>query len=115
MALARQSDLTETRCILQDQLTTTRDDATEETHMAEQPVYADTSGDPDEAPHRGSTSAYPGTPRWVKVFGIILLVLGLLVVVIMATGIGGHGPGRHMSSGGAGGHTPLLAHGAQRP
>ncbi|HEX9705702.1 MAG TPA: hypothetical protein VGA20_10675 [Gemmatimonadales bacterium] len=43
--------------------------------------------------------AYPGTPRWVKVFGIVVLVLVLLVVVIMATGVGGrHGPGRHMPS-----------------
>jgi hypothetical protein len=26
---------------------------------------------------------YPGTPRWVKVFGIIALVLVLLVVMMM--------------------------------
>jgi hypothetical protein len=97
-------------------LATTRDDATEETHMADQPPYGDTGGDTGEAPRRGSTTAYPGTPRWVKVFGIILLVLVLLVVVIMATGVGGgHGPGRHMPSGSTGDHTPLVAHGAQRP
>ena len=58
---------------------------------------------------------YPGTPRWVKVFGIVVLVLVLLVVVVMATGVGGrHGPGRHMPSGGAGGHAPPVA-GGQRP
>ena len=58
---------------------------------------------------------YPGAPRWVKVFGIVVLVLVLLVVVIMATGVGGrHGLGRHMPSGGAGGHTPPVA-GGQRP
>ena len=39
--------------------------------------------------------AYPGTPRWVKVSGIIVLVLVLLAVVIMVTGVGGqHGPWR---------------------
>jgi hypothetical protein len=57
---------------------------------------------------------YPGTPRWVKVFGIIALVLVLLVVIIMFTGVGGeHGPGRHISSGGAGGHRPPIEHGVQ--
>jgi hypothetical protein len=40
---------------------------------------------------------YPGTPRWVKVFGIIALVL--LVVIMLLTG---HGPGRHTLSGDAG-------------
>ncbi|OLE65306.1 MAG: hypothetical protein AUG03_05375 [Acidobacteria bacterium 13_1_20CM_2_68_14] len=53
---------------------------------------------PDLGPDRGSP---PGTPRWVKVFGIVGLVLVLLVVVMMATGVGGkHGPGRHMPSAG---------------
>jgi len=43
---------------------------------------------------------YPGAPRWVKVLGIVLLVLVLAILVIKATGIGGeHGPGRHRSSG----------------
>jgi hypothetical protein len=50
---------------------------------------------------------YPGTPRWVKVFGIILLVVVLLIVILLFTrGPGGHGPGRHISSGATGGHTP---------
>jgi hypothetical protein len=41
-----------------------------------------------------------GTPRWVKAFGIIALVLVLLVVVLLLTGRGGgHGPGRHTSGG----------------
>ena len=59
--------------------------------------------------------AYPGTPRWVKVFGIIALALVLLVVIMMFAGGGSHGPGRHAPSGGAGGHTPPIAHGVQRP
>lgn len=41
----------------------------------------------------------PSTPRWVKVFGIIAIVLILLFVILKLTGIGGnHGPGRHFSS-----------------
>jgi hypothetical protein len=41
-------------------------------------------------------SPYPGTPRWVKVFGIIALVLVLGFVILILTGRGGgHGPGRH--------------------
>jgi len=39
----------------------------------------------------------PGTPRWVKVFGIIALVVVLLFVIVVFTSIGGpHGPGRHI-------------------
>ena len=41
---------------------------------------------------------YPrtATPRWVKVFGVIALVLLLLFAIVMITGRGGeHGPGRH--------------------
>jgi hypothetical protein len=63
-----------------------------DTYMASQPS------------DRGSTYS---TPRWVKVFGIIVIVLALLVVVVLVTGIGGeHGPGRHLPSGDAGGDTP---------
>jgi hypothetical protein len=64
-------------------------------------------------PGRGST---PSTPRWVKVFGIIFIVLVLLVVIIMFTGVGGkHGPSRHISSGNPGGHTPPIDQGVQQP
>ena len=49
-----------------------------------------------------------GTPRWVKVFGIIALVLLVLVVVMLITGRGGHGPGRHAAGGdGSGDHNGL--------
>ncbi len=48
---------------------------------------------------------YPGTPRWVKVFGIILIVVVLLVVARIFIG-GEHGPGRHTPSGDAGGQVP---------
>ena len=75
---------------------------------------------------------HPGTPRWVKIAGIVAIVLVLLVSIIVFTGVGGpHGPSRHMpsgsappanvitddgsSGGGTGAHTPPVAHGAQRP
>ncbi|UUZ65483.1 hypothetical protein LP417_13845 [Polaromonas sp. P1-6] len=38
------------------------------------------------------------TPRWVKVFGVIVVVLVVLAVIMMLTG--GHGPGAHMPSDG---------------
>jgi uncharacterized membrane protein len=37
---------------------------------------------------------YPGTPRWVKILGIILVVAILLFVVMHLAG--GMGPGMHM-------------------
>jgi hypothetical protein len=49
---------------------------------------------------------YPGTPRWVKVFGIIVIVVVLLVVAMTFIGGGEHGPGRHAPFGGAGGQAP---------
>ena len=42
-------------------------------------------------------AAYPGAPRWVKLFGILAIGLISLFVVLKLTGIGGdHGPGRHL-------------------
>ena len=35
-----------------------------------------------------------GTPRWVKVFGSIALVIAVLAVVLV---VAGHDPGRHAS------------------
>lgn len=50
----------------------------------------------------------PGTPRWVKVFGIVLTVLVLLFGGLKLFGIGGeHGPGRHTPSGDAGSQPSL--------
>jgi hypothetical protein len=49
---------------------------------------------------------YPGTPRWVKVFGIIGAVVVLLFAILLAGGH--HGPGRHR--GGDGGHTLPVQH-----
>jgi hypothetical protein len=52
----------------------------------------------------GNRPPYPGTPRWVKASGIVVIVLVLLVVIMLLTG---HGPGRHGSSGDAGSRVVL--------
>lgn len=46
--------------------------------MADPPVYSDSNSD---------------TPRWVKVFGIVAIVLVVLFVIMHFTG---SGPGRHI-------------------
>jgi hypothetical protein len=55
--------------------------------------------DADSDARSGATSARrspPATPRWVKVLGIVGLVLLLLIAFILVTGLGGpHGPSRH--------------------
>jgi hypothetical protein len=64
--------------------------------------------------------SYPGTPRWVKISGIIGGVLALLFVIAIVSGHGPgrHGPGRHMPFGGAAGHAPassIAVPGAPQP
>jgi hypothetical protein len=72
--------------------------------MANTPPDRDSNSDTGEEPDHDST---PGAPRWVKVFGIIALVVVLLFLILMFTrGSGGrHGPGRHFSSGESGATT----------
>lgn len=49
---------------------------------------------------------YSGAPLWVKVFGVIAIILALLFAILKIAGIGGqHGPGRHFSTDEAGGDT----------
>jgi hypothetical protein len=64
----------------------------------------DTGHDPGTIPTGGST----GTPRWVKVFGVVALLVVVLFVVVLLIRGGEHGPGRHSPGGGSdtrGGHT----------
>jgi hypothetical protein len=68
-----------------------------------------------QTPNESSLSSTRGTPRWVKGFGIITLVLVLLVGVILLAG-GEHGPGRHMPSASATEVlTPAVNHQGQHP
>ena len=52
----------------------------------------------EEDAHMADLPPYPGTPRWVKVSGIVVGVLVLLVVILLVAGggPGRHGPGRHI-------------------
>ena len=61
--------------------------------------------DPPSSPERDASAGRgpnAGTPRWVKVSGIIALAVVLLLIILLLTG-GNHGPGRHASSRGLGG------------
>jgi hypothetical protein len=69
--------------------------------MADRP----SSPERDGSAERGPTA---GPPRWVKISGIIALVLVLLLLVVLLAG-GNHGPGRHQSSRGHGGPLPSVA------
>jgi hypothetical protein len=61
--------------------------------------HEESDGETGGRPHRESTA---GTPRWVKMFGIIVVLI-LLFVIVQLTG-GGHGAGRQMPSGDASEH-----------
>ncbi len=61
--------------------------------------------------HMADPPAYPGTPRWAKVSGIIGGILVLLVVILILAGGGGHGPGRHTSGSSATEETPAPSEG----
>jgi hypothetical protein len=66
--------------------------------------------DTGDRPQVGPDRAPPGTPRWVKLFGIIAAVL-VVAIVILALAGGDHGPSRHVPGGGnPGGHTPPVQH-----
>ena len=67
--------------------------------MADRP----SSPERDGSAGRGPTA---GPPRWVKVAGIIALVVLALIVLLAG---GNHGPGRHQSSSGHGGQLPSVA------
>jgi len=66
--------------------------------------------DPPPSPERDTSSGRgpnAGTPRWVKVSGIIVLTVVLLLIIVLLAG-GNHGPGRHQSSRGLGSSLPSI-------
>jgi hypothetical protein len=72
----------------------------EDTHMADPLPYPHSNGNTGDRPDSGSTTS---TPRWVKVFGIIALVLILLFVILHLAGVG------------LGGHRQPIVHEVQQP
>jgi hypothetical protein len=90
--------------------------------MADPSAYPDSKGEIGDGTGVGpDLESRPGMPRWVKVSGIIVVVLVLLVVILALTGVlgGQHGPGRHLPGSDTrpsgvtepGGHTPPIEHG----
>ena len=73
--------------------------------MADPSPYPGEGDDTEVGYDRG---APPGTPRWVKVFGIVVLILVLLFVIMGIASGGRHGPGRHIPSGDGRGHMPRI-------
>lgn len=65
--------------------------------MADPPARRDTGPDNGDDRNTGADHfSYAATPLWVKVFGIIaVIVVALFVIVLVTGGPGGHGPGRH--------------------
>ena len=62
---------------------------------------------PPNSDDTGTDRELTSTPRWVKVFGIIAIVVAVLFVILMFAGGGRHGPGRHrMSDGSVSSQTP---------
>ena len=53
----------------------------------------------NENPDHSAEDTQP-MPRWVKVSGIIAIVLVVLFLLLLLFGGGRHGPGRHLASGG---------------
>jgi hypothetical protein len=80
--------------------------------MADPSSSPESNGNTGVGPGRELT---PGMPRWVKVFGIVALVLVLLVIIMMFASGGSHGPGRHIPFSDASGYIPPIAHGVQQP
>ncbi len=65
--------------------------------MSNPPSNLGTPGDAAVAPSRTSShETYPGTPRWVKVFGVVAFVVVLLFLGVHLAG-GGMGPSAHLS------------------
>ena len=52
---------------------------------------------------RRLTAVYPGTPRWVKIAGVIAILVVTLVGLMHVTGVA------------PGGHAPRAEHGLQQP
>jgi hypothetical protein len=61
--------------------------------MAEDPQANNDSEEREDKAPRTDTTV--GAPRWVKVSGVIGLVVVLVFVLVLVVGGGNHGPGRH--------------------
>lgn len=62
--------------------------------MAEKPLRPRAAGDAGGG-RAGST------PRWVKVLGLVAIIVALLIALALTLGGGSHGPGRHTAAQGS--------------
>jgi hypothetical protein len=77
--------------------------------VPDSPVSASPAEESNFTDTRGSnSSAYPGTPRWVKLGAIAAVLVILLVVLVMVLTGSEHGPMRHIPSG-SGTTPPIVA------
>jgi hypothetical protein len=67
---------------------------------------AELPSNPNSTPDYTSRGPTPGTPGWVKVFGVIFIGLVLLFVIVHLTR---HGFGSHTST------STVVEHGTQQP
>lgn len=66
----------------------------------------------DDRPTDPDPGAYHGTPGWVKLSGILAIVVVLLIGFILINGLGGpHGPQRHGPAGEGPGLAPAAMSG----
>ncbi|WP_045740340.1 hypothetical protein [Actinoplanes rectilineatus] len=65
------------------------------------------SGEPDSSAGGGPDAGHEGVPRWVKIAGVIGVVVVALVVVML---LSGHGPGRHMQHSLQAPSVPMIDH-----
>ncbi|WP_203247686.1 hypothetical protein [Sporosarcina beigongshangi] len=70
--------------------------------------------DTDKDMDKSGSESTSNTPSWVKMFGLIAIVLIVLVVIIMFFSDGEHGPGRHLNSNGTGIQTPPIEQGMRQ-
>ena len=49
-------------------------------------------------PHNTSDDGYTGMPRWVKLLLLAIFVITVIVIFVVYSVGGDHGPGRHMSA-----------------
>jgi hypothetical protein len=71
--------------------------------MADSLPPADRGADASVSSDGPSAAIYPGTPRWVKVAGIIALIFVFLVGIVHLAGVAPSG------------HTAPVEHGVQKP
>src|SRR5687767_1512653 len=53
-----------------------------------------------QPPRPGTSVRRPDTPRWVKGFGVVIVITILVAVIVMVASGGQHGPGMHTGIGG---------------